>query len=370
MKIAILDIAEIEYTPTTPLKRPLGGTQSAVCYLSQEMQSRGHTVTLYNHSKTTHNDASLITKPHPCLIADLVQTHFDVIWVIARWHNDIIERIRSATKAPIIGWLHESCFGYDAITPNPHFSAFVFVSDWQRKINAPFVPNGIPTYVIRNAIAPAFQNQTRSHRAPDQKDIRCVYVGDIPRGLQNVLWAWPRIQAARPAATLQIFCNITHDEHLEANRPFLELVLTVPGVIHAGPVSQSELAVHLNKADILLSPNPYPETSCIALMESLAAGLDAVVSDRAALPETAAGFARLVTTSDANNPTRIDAPVDMAMFYEEVLAAIDAASENIDENSAPAQRQKEQMDFFKTHYSYAARGKAWEDLFLSFARKG
>ena len=50
MKIAFLDLSGIDFDPLTPETKPLGGMQSAVCYLSRELARRGHEVTLFNGS--------------------------------------------------------------------------------------------------------------------------------------------------------------------------------------------------------------------------------------------------------------------------------------------------------------------------------
>jgi glycosyltransferase involved in cell wall biosynthesis len=66
------------------------------------------------------------------------------------------------------------------------------------------------------------------------------------------------------------------------------------GVSYPGSLPQPLLAAALAKSNVLSYPNKWAETSCISLMEALAAGLLVVTSDLGALPETSQGFARLV----------------------------------------------------------------------------
>ena len=65
-------------------------------------------------------------------------------------------------------------------------------------------------------------------------------------------------------------------------------------ISYRGSVSQSELAQELAGVTMLAYPNTFAETSCIAAMEALAAGLCVVSSDLGALPETCGAWARLV----------------------------------------------------------------------------
>src|SRR5580704_5768732 len=47
MKLAFIDKMNWDYDAETPCQRPLGGSQSALCYLTVALAARGHSVVLY-----------------------------------------------------------------------------------------------------------------------------------------------------------------------------------------------------------------------------------------------------------------------------------------------------------------------------------
>src|SRR3990167_9076667 len=47
MKIGFINESEIRFDVDTPLSSPLGGSESAVCYLSEELTKLGHEVVLF-----------------------------------------------------------------------------------------------------------------------------------------------------------------------------------------------------------------------------------------------------------------------------------------------------------------------------------
>lgn len=240
------------------------------------------------------------------------------------------------------------------------FDGVVFISEWQRKVNKPALPASIDTPVLRNAMSPRFAALGTDAAAlltqKEQGPPTAVYVGDTPRGLFNLLGAWPAIHEACPDVKLEIYCNPTRKNEAEDDKLFADEIRAIPGVTHVGGVPQPVLAERLARARYLLAPNPYPETSCIALIEAIAAGLDCVVAARAALPETAGGHCRLITCEDAENPYQRSVPVDMEAFIAEAIAMIKATPDTA--------RLKKQIESQHQTYTWAVRAKEWEAYLL------
>ena len=51
MKITFIDTINWDYNPETPYERHLGGTQSALCYISAALAKAGHELHILNNTK-------------------------------------------------------------------------------------------------------------------------------------------------------------------------------------------------------------------------------------------------------------------------------------------------------------------------------
>ena len=167
---------------------------------------------------------------------------------------------------------------------------FVFVSHWQsemfRKIfNIP----GYKTYVLKNASLGVIPRE-----GGERDKVRLCYTSTPWRGLDVLLDAW---EIAKPDnCELHIFssCQIYGAKFGEndVNYQFLyDRCTTLPGVVYRGSIPNSELRKELPTFDILAYPITFEETSCIAVIEALSAGLRVVTSNLGALPETTEGWA-------------------------------------------------------------------------------
>jgi glycosyltransferase involved in cell wall biosynthesis len=118
-----------------------------------------------------------------------------------------------------------------------------------------------------------------------------AYYASTPfRGLELLLLAWPHILQQVPTAQLHICSSMKiyqPDQTADAYSGLYEQANAMPGVHYHGSVGQAELRRVAQQCRVLAYPCIFPETSCIAAMEAMAAGCVVVSTALGALPETA-----------------------------------------------------------------------------------
>lgn len=311
LKIGFFDVIPHGYTPETPYVRPLGGTQSAVCYLTEALARMGHQVWLFSNIPEPREVRGVFC--HGLAFPLALTRQLDVAIVSGNADNPLPgdKRHAFAPYAPVILWQqHAADQPYSAPLANPAvrdaWDAFALISDWQAQT---FIQAfGIPAAkigILRNAIAPAFENLFGSDPILPQKPWPPVlaYTSTPFRGLDRLVEAFPRVRAAIPGTRLRLFSGMKGydltavSSQQTGDAPFAALfakAAALEGVELIGPVAQQVLAVALKETFALAYPNIFPETSCIAVMEALAAGCQVVTSALGALPETTAGFGWLI----------------------------------------------------------------------------
>jgi glycosyltransferase involved in cell wall biosynthesis len=339
---------------------PLGGTTSAICFLAREMVKAGVSCTFFNRVSAPFQAHGIKSLPFQALAEDAAQ--YDVYIFCGRWSAELVQLVRAHTNAPLIAWMHESQFK-EPLTPSlDTFDGVVFVSEWQRRINQPLARPNWQQVVIRNAMNPAvamsFPVGASVFAAKTIPPV-LLFAGSFARGAFHIPPLLDRLRAKRTEFTVEMYCNLDPSRDADKDAAYIGWIRSLPNMAHVGMVGQQELARRMKKASVMLAPNPWPETSCIALIEGLASGLAVVTTNRAALPETAAGFARLIMVDGADEPERFDMPVDYDAFADSVLAAFH------DRERSPVEtedRLRQQVDHFHTHYQWSQRVAPWVEF--------
>jgi glycosyltransferase involved in cell wall biosynthesis len=170
--------------------------------------------------------------------------------------------------------------------------------------------------VTRNGIDPADFEQKRRRR-------HSVYNSSSPdRSWPMLLEVWPRIRQQVSDARLDLFYgfdNMAKDPQFAPLITHLRAAINQPGVFFHGRVPESKMLGWIRTAEVWAYGTWFDETSCISAMQARAAGCHIVTSNRAALPETLAGYDKAVLLDgEWTSPEYKDA------FVKAVVAAMRA----------------------------------------------
>jgi glycosyltransferase involved in cell wall biosynthesis len=360
-KIIFIDPLGWDYTPQTPREMPLGGSQSALCYLSEALASRGVNVTLI-----TGTSAPGLVRGVICVNgAQRPWEHIagaDLVVVLNECPPEMAVKLRAnlPVDARLILWTQHA-HDEPAIAAlrdaaiRDVWDHFVFVSEWQRdEFVRTFGIRPVRCTVLRNAVAPTFEHMfAPGQRVMDAKPWppTLAYTSTPFRGLDVLLDSFPTIRSAVPEVRLQVFSSLTPYRvaaSADPYRPLYRRCAETEGVDYVGAVSQADLADRLRGVTALAYLNRFAETSCISVMEALSAGCLVVSSRLGALPETGMGFAHLM-------PVPSD-PAQHAAQYAQFMIGVlgDYRREETTER-----RLRAQVDHVNAATTWAARADAW-----------
>jgi len=361
MRIALVDYIAWDYTIDTAYCAPLGGSQSALCYLAEELAKGGHEVFLLNRCRRGCNSRGVRVMPLDVANAELLRS-LDVVIVQNRAAGGVELRPLLRGDARLILWTqhaHDQPAVQSLCRPEIRqaYDAFVLVSLWQQEqYRLRFDLDPLRCRLMRNAVAPAFAGLfTPGQCVLKEKTSPPVsaYTSTPYRGLDILVAVFPMIRAAVPGATLRVYSSMQVYQHSaeQDETKFGELYRRcqqTEGIEYVGSVPQPELARQLQSVSLLAYPNHFPETSCIAVSEAMAAGCRVVTSRLGALPETTAGFARLVPVTDNWN--------DYARAF--VAEVVDVLRPDADQ-AVVEDRLAEQVAYVNRHYAWPARAAEW-----------
>jgi len=366
IKIAFIDPARGDYTPATPRQRPLGGSQSALCYLAEALAAAGHAVTVVNGTPAAVTVSGVRCLPIASIrVEDLCDFH--VVVFLNGCDRELLLRLRAklGRERKLILWTQHA-IDQPAVANLADadvrgcLDGITFVSRWQMDgyLNAfPFDPTRCQ--VMRNGIAPAFAGlfgPAENILATKPWPPVLAYTSAPFRGLDALLDSFPLIRAAIPGTRLRVCSSLEGYQVSAGKDPFTALYQRcqeTDGVEYLGGLGQVELAGVMREATCLAYLNRFAETSCIAVLEALAAGCLVVSSQLGALPESGAGFARLIPVPDD--------PQEHAWLYaKEAVVALNELRENPFD---AGRRLRVQVEHANAGTTWEVRAQGWVKWF-------
>lgn len=351
----------IDYTADSPWHRPLGGTQSAVCYLAIALAELGHEVAVINYSSTPGRyrgvyfpepaigrSTSFVGRQDAVIATGLVGAALRGVFPRGPGSPSLICWLQHAPNQPSVESFRsrEECEAWDG---------FAFVSLWQAKgYKAAFAIDPRRVRIMRNAIAPFFAERPWAWRPIPDDAPTLVYTSAPFRGLDLLLDAFPLMRGKMPALRLRLFSSMkVYGQSDERFLPLYERARSMPGVEWLGSVDQPRLAREMAGADMLAYPSTFAETACIAVMEAMASGCLVATTELGALPETLGGFGEMMPkVDDTNRAGAAEA------YAELVLRTLDRAMADPARHAA---RMSKQVRFARETYSWPRIAKQWAE---------
>ncbi len=274
----------------TPEKSPLGGVESSVINLAEELAARGHEVLVRNMciKRLFHKGVDWAPIHGDGLYAN-VPTEADLY--VANRGDKLIDLMPNAKRT--IFWVHNPAnfllkFRYLKklwkVRPE-----IIFIGDYHMTTYPDWLPGG-DRIVIPYGISDLFRTATPSKQIPKP---RAVFTSNPLRSLDWILNQWCElIQPKVSDAELHVFSgSATYGSIGDAKSQAMKKVLVQAqaladkGVVLRGPVPKTQLLEELRKARVILYRGDLNETFCLAVGEAQAMGVPGVVEDLGSMRE-------------------------------------------------------------------------------------
>lgn len=309
MKIAFVDVLGLTYDGSTLTKRGLGGSESAIIRISEELSKIGFDVTVYNDCTSDDSKPGVYGKVQykPLHEANSLDTpSYDVV-VISRSVTAILQSWTVCERSKFVTlYLHDTfCEGDDQIEyliNTGKLQEIFTLSDWHTGYVTHCDHGFRRNYdVLKNHI---FMTRNGINATPKEwVDVRekdpnlFVFNASVTKGMVPLVkQIWPEVKRRIPEAKLKIIGG--YYKFREAAGPdqqqkdWEEMSLQHGKDIHfTGVITQPEISDILRKASYMIYPVGFPETFGISTLEALAHNVPLITCQFGALEETAIDLA-------------------------------------------------------------------------------
>jgi len=276
----------IEFDGRTPEQRPLGGVETSVVALMQELAARGHEAIVLNKCQAAMEYQGVSWRP-----IDAGDWPDDVDLYIANRGDKLLGKMPAARRT--VFWIHNPAtyllkWRYLAklwrLKP-----AIIFIGDYHATTYPAWAPGGLRV-VIPYGVPEPFCGAEPLAAAPPP---RAVFTSNPLRSLDWLLDRWADgIRPRVPGAELHVFAGAaTYGSVGEAKAGAMTRVLARAeamagdGVVLRGPVPKATLIDELRGARVMLYRGDLNETFCLAVGEAQAMGVPAVVENLGSVSE-------------------------------------------------------------------------------------
>lgn len=307
-----------DYNFESPYIKSMGGTESAILFLAQNMKNYKCVIMNSTQQKHQQLDTEIIPFNKNTFFQDIGEVNPD--YIIIQGSLLLSELIRKAyLNIPLYIWNQHDInvnFVINQYTNKTfdHINGIIFVSHWQkfRYIEKYNIPEN-KTFVMQNAISDVLYKNVGSKniiKYKNNEDIM-IFSSKPYRGLTLAFQLFPIIKKIydqlfpNKKIVFKIFSSfenlrepnsnpitIEELEKLELSnhdKRFMDLyknIINTDGMEFYGCVSQKELFKQLISSKIFFYPSYFEETCCTSVLEAIACGCNIVTTNIGAVPET------------------------------------------------------------------------------------
>ena len=285
-------------------KGPLGGVESSLINLTKELAKLGHEVLVRNHCQS----AQIIDGVNWAPLSHDMPSEADVF--VANRGDQLITLMPNAGQT--IFWTHNPAkylikhrYLYKIWRYQP---IIVFIGDYHASTYPMWAP-GRRRKTIHYGISAEFMNVPQLETPPSP---RAIFTSNPLRSLSWLLEIWEKsIWPLIPQAEFHLFTGSkTYGKVGQRKSSEMASILGLAerlkdkGVVIRGPVAKSQLVQEFKESRVMLYRGDVNETFCLALGESQAAGVPAIVQDYGSTPERVKdGQTGFITKSDEDFAT-------------------------------------------------------------------
>jgi len=261
-----------KWNQTSSLTKALGGSETAVSYLSKNFPKDYE---IYVSGDVEEETVGNIRYIHLFNLPKFFKENPIHTIIVSRYVGFLELYASYLSFYKLFLWAHDTCFhafgsnflgDTDIIKKwNNRITNVVCLTEWHKNLfleKYPDVKDKIVT--INNGIINEMFTYPLNQKVPN----RFIYTSCAERGLGRLLQLWPSILEKYPDAQLKISSYNNFPKNAEEEK-MLEYIKQTPSIEHLGRLGRDALYELMSTGEYWLYPSYWPETSCITALEML-----------------------------------------------------------------------------------------------------